>query len=224
MGKQYFSKAYNEFFTELALNNEKKWFDEHKAVYLKEIKAPFEAFVRDLVKEVQKFEPDFEISPKDAIFRIYRDLRFSKDKTPYKTHMSAAVTRDKSAWGVPGYFVGIGAQGIALGGGLHELDKEALAKIRKALIDDPKTLQKRLSDPAFESAYGGLRGEQSKNLPAEFKPHVDSIPLLANKQFYFWKEIPDFDLIISDHLLEDVVGYFKIAKPINHWLRKAVDK
>jgi uncharacterized protein (TIGR02453 family) len=88
----YFEKDYFEFFKELAANNHKEWFDVNRSRYHSSVKEPFDKFIADLITEVHKIDKKIEIAPKDAIFRINRDIRFSKDKTPYKLNRSAIIS------------------------------------------------------------------------------------------------------------------------------------
>ena len=88
-----FNEEYLDFFKELAQFNKKEWFDENRKRYEKSVKIPFKKFVTELIQEIQKIDPEVEIEAKDAVFRINRDIRFSKDKTPYKIQMSAILRR-----------------------------------------------------------------------------------------------------------------------------------
>ena len=89
----YFSEDFLRFFKELAGNNNKEWFDLNRKRYFKEVKDPFHHFIEDLIAAVQKEDSNVNIAPKDAIFRINRDVRFSKDKTPYKLQVSAIISK-----------------------------------------------------------------------------------------------------------------------------------
>ena len=89
---KYFSSDYLEFFKELAPNNNKDWFDKNRKRYIDSVKEPFKKFVTDLIQEISKVDDEVQIEAKDAIFRINRDIRFSKDKTPYKLNNSAIIS------------------------------------------------------------------------------------------------------------------------------------
>src|SRR5690606_4197407 len=89
----YFTSDFIEFFKELAANNNKEWFDENRERYQKNVKIPFEKFVAALMAELKKDDPELTGDPKKAIFRINRDIRFAKDKTPYKLNRSAAISK-----------------------------------------------------------------------------------------------------------------------------------
>ena len=106
---KYFTSDFVEFFKDLAKNNQKEWFHENKKRYEASIKNPFTLFLKDLIAEIQKFDSELHIEPKDCILRINRDVRFSKDKTPYNLHYTAFISKggkkDKS---IPGFFLRFG--------------------------------------------------------------------------------------------------------------------
>ncbi len=107
----WFTKEYEQFFDELNNNNEREWFNANKSRYEKHVKKPFEAFVSDLILRMQQYDSACQIQPKDAIFRVNRDIRFSKDKTPYKVQMSAVVGKGgKKESSLTGVYLELGSQ------------------------------------------------------------------------------------------------------------------
>lgn len=211
-----------QFLYELSQNNNRDWFEKNKKRYESTVKKPFEALVGDIIGQIKAFEPGFQIQPKDCIHRIYRDTRFSADKTPYKTHVSAVFTaRGKQTMEQPGYYLQIGFGSLMLGGGAYFLDKEPLAKARKAIAQDPEAFRAVAFEPDFVQKFGEIKGEKNKVMPAEFKEAVKNEPFLANKQFYFMTELdpetclrPDFSGFVAD--------YFRAGKPLNEFLRTAI--
>ena len=122
MKTSYFSKDFLDFFKELAANNNKDWFDANRKRYDKSVKEPFKAFVADLISESQKIDPSIDIEAKDAIFRINRDIRFSKDKTPYKLDRSAIISAaGRKDHSIPGFYIALGPDKTYLGGGASEM-------------------------------------------------------------------------------------------------------
>ena len=105
------------------------------------MKKPFETLVGALILEIQKFEDGFQLLPKDCMFRLHRDTRFSNDKTPYKTHMAAIFVpggkKSMAEMEVPGYYFHISFGELAIGGGAYALDKEPLMRVRRAIAQDP---------------------------------------------------------------------------------------
>ena len=211
-----------QFLYELSQNNNRDWFEKNKKRYEATVKKPFEETVGAVIERIRAFEPGFVAAPKDCIFRIYRDTRFSADKTPYKTHVGAILTsmgRKNMDW--PGYYLHIEFGNLMLGGGAYFLDKEPLYKVRTAIMQDPETFRALLSDKNFASRFGELKGEKNKVLPPEFKEAAKKEPLLANKQFYFMAELDPENALRPD-FADFAVEYFKAAKAVNDFLRKVI--
>ncbi|MCE7922969.1 MAG: DUF2461 domain-containing protein [Haliscomenobacteraceae bacterium CHB4] len=221
------SSDFLQFLYDLSQNNNRDWFEKNKKRYEVSVKKPFVATVAAIIERVQSFEPGYgPITPKDCIFRIYRDTRFSKDKSPYKTNVAASfnpksVKSTADAMSYPGYYVHIEFGALWMGGGAYFLDKEPLRKVRTAIMQDPSAFRTLISEKNFVEKYGNIRGEANKVLPPEFKEAAKSEPLLANKQFYFMAELnpenalrPDFPDFVAD--------YFRAGKPLNDYFRKVI--
>ena len=133
----HFTEEYHKFFTGLANNNNKEWFDKNRKIYDIYVKEPFRYFVEEMIVRVHADNPDVLINASEAIFRINRDIRFSKDKTPYKTHMSAFISPGgKKAKEDPGIYFQLGVNGIRIYSGIHLPDKENLEKMRRAIANN----------------------------------------------------------------------------------------
>src|SRR6266851_1251582 len=146
-----------EFLTGLAQNNTRPWFVWNKPAY-DVLREEFETLVADLVTRVAKFDRKLgPVDPKKAMFRIYRDTRFSKDKTPYKTHFSAAI-RERAKKGLePGYYFHIDHKGTLLvGGGIYRPEPEILKRVRQYIAAKPRTLTRMLRNPRFSKTYDGF--------------------------------------------------------------------
>jgi len=221
---QYFSKDFNEFFKELAANNHKDWFDENRTRYKNTVKEPFENFIADLVQELSKYDADLKgVDPKKTIFRINRDIRFSKDKSPYKLNRSAAISKGgKKDRAGAGIYVQLGPEMVALAGGAYEMHKEQLMQLRNYIANNQKNFRKAIESKEFKDHYGEVRGEENKRLPnKELTEAAEKEPLIYKKQMYYWAELSP-DLVHSDDLMPTVVQYFKAAKPVRDFLRKAL--
>jgi uncharacterized protein (TIGR02453 family) len=216
-----------QFLYDLSQNNNRDWFEKNKKRYEAELKKPFEAAVAAIIEKVLPLEPQYgPITPKDCIFRIYRDTRFSKDKTPYKTNVAAAFVPKTSkstseAIAYPGYYLHVEYGGLWIGGGAYSLDKEPLQKVRTAIAQDPEAFRSLVSAPDFVKKYGELKGEKNKVLPPELKEAARAEPLIAHKQFYFMAEIENDPMIRSD-FADFVLEYFKAGKSVNDYLRAAI--
>lgn len=218
----YFETDFLQFFEELAANNEKSWFDENRARYEKNVKKPFANLVEELIFRVSQFDPDVQIAPKDAVFRINRDIRFSPDKRPYKTTVSAIVSpggrKDKS---VPGFYLELSAHRTMLGGGAYFVEKAGLENIRNAIAANPAAFKKIISEKDFVKKYGEIRGETNKRLPADLQAAAEKEPLIFNKQFYFMAELPA-NLALRNDLADVAIEYFTAAQPVILYLREAL--
>lgn len=216
-----------QFLYDLSQNNNRDWFDKNKKRYEKELKQPFEATVAAVIQTLAQEEPAYApLTPKDCIFRIYRDTRFSKDKSPYKTNVAAAFTpknrhKASDAISFPGYYLHLEYGNLMLGGGAYMIDKAPLQSIREAIAADPEHFTQLVTAPDFVEKYGSIRGEANKVLPPEFKTLAKQVPLIAHKQFYFMSEMdpetvlrPDFPAFAAD--------YFRAGRALNEFLRVAM--
>jgi uncharacterized protein (TIGR02453 family) len=219
----YFSDDFIKFFQELEENNHKEWFDENRKRYEREVKNPFKLFVGELILALQKFDPEIMIKPKDAIFRINRDIRFSKNKQPYKNNVAAFISRISKKEQFPGYYVHLDAEGIWLGGGLYDLSTENTYKVRQEILYNESNLNEALNAKGFKNEFGELQGKKNKVLKAPFKEYGEEIPLLYQKQFYFMKQYP-VNKITSDNLVEFCADKLEKAYPVNKFLRLAVEE
>ncbi|MEP2026083.1 MAG: DUF2461 domain-containing protein [Reichenbachiella sp.] len=221
---KYFTESFVTFFEDLANNNQKEWFHTNKKRYESDVKKPFEIFLSDLIAEIQKEDPRISISPKDCVLRINRDLRFSKDKTPYNLHYSAVVSRagrkDKS---VPGLFLRFTLEEMGIMGGAYVLDKDQLHRLRLDIKKNPNTLEALIQEEDFKAKFGTIQGEESKRMPAEFQEASEQNPLLLKKQFYFVSK-REPALITSENLLQELMSYWHAARPLNEYFTSIILK
>jgi uncharacterized protein (TIGR02453 family) len=212
-----------EFLTGLAQNNTRPWFVWNKPAY-DVLREEFETLVADLVTRVGKFDRKLgPVDAKKAMFRIYRDTRFSKDKTPYKTHFSAAI-RERAKKGLePGYYFHIDQHGVLVaGGGIYNPDPATLGRIRRYIVRNPGALTRVLREPRFKKTYGRLAQEEALARPPKGfsadAPHIDAIKL----KHYFG--IAEVDLMKRPpkNLAGVIAGHFRDVVPLMEWLRRAV--
>lgn len=219
----YFEKDYFDFFKELAANNNREWFHENKKRYEKSVKLPFQLFVADLIKEVGKLDKKVAIQPKDAIFRINRDIRFTKDKTPYKLNRSAIVSpvgkKDKAN---PGLYVEVSPEHIRVYGGVYMPDKTQLYNIRETIVQNPKKLQKLTSDKKFKDTFGEIRGEKNKIIPKEFKEAGEQYDTIYNKQFYWFTQW-NANEALKDDFLKKTIEAYKANKALMDYFASAMN-
>jgi uncharacterized protein (TIGR02453 family) len=216
-------RALVEFLSGLEQNNNRPYFVWHKPAY-DVLREEFEALTADLIARVAKFDRSLgPVDAKKALFRIYRDTRFSKDKTPYKTHFSAAI-RERAKKGLePGYYFHIDHHGVLLaGGGIYNPDPATLARIRRHIARHPAALTRVLREPRFHKTYGGFADEEALVRPpkgfAADTPHIDAIKL---KHYFALIEVK-IDKRPPKDLARSIAGYFRDVVPLMRWLRRAV--
>lgn len=211
----YFSQDFISFFQDLSANNNREWFHANKKRYENSVKKPFKAFVEVMIDRVGEDDPDVILTPSDAIFRINRDIRFSPDKTPYKTTMSAIVSaggkKDKSR---PGLYFQFGAEDACIYSGAHMLDKNVLQNIREGIAANPQEFDRLINDPRFKQKWGEIHGEKHKRLPKDLKEAAEKQPLLYNKSFYYFTKFEP-EIILKDDLVEIIMDYYFAAKPLS---------
>lgn len=217
----YFTTAFIQFFKDLALNNNSEWFHQNKKTYEKEVKEPFARFVDEMISRIKKYEPDINIRPSDAIMRINNDIRFSKDKTPYKTHVAANISLyGKKDKGYPGFYLQLSHEGVIIYGGVYMVDNPTLHKIRLFIVNNHETLSLAINDQTFKTKYCALQGEKNKRLPAELQQFAGKEPLIANKQFYFGTVLPA-ELITKSDLADTLMEYYLAGKGVNSFFQEA---
>ena len=218
-----FSKDFIDFFKELSANNNRDWFNENKARFKSNVEAPFREFTNIMIAQMQKVQEGLEgLEAKDCVFRIYRDVRFSKDKSPYKTHMAALIgpggRKDKTT---PAMYLQFGAEDVRLYSGAHMLDKDQLHAIRSAITNDLNGFRKAYLNKKFVDTFGEVLGEKYKRLPSEFAAASEQEPLLFNKSFYYFKKWPAKDILKPD-FAKTLLSTYKVARPMNEFLFKAM--
>lgn len=219
----YFTPDFMAFLNDLSENNEKEWFHANKKRYENSVKKPFNEFVGVMIERVAQVTPTVEILPKEALFRINRDIRFSKDKRPYKTHLGAVISEGgRKNMQVPGLYFHFGASEIMIAGGSHAPDKQHLYKIREAIVEDPDAISKIVQAPKFKSLLGELRGDKNKILPKEFKETMGIQPLIANKSFHYVAEYQDPSILLRDDLPEWIMSHYHAGLDLVNYLKKAL--
>lgn len=217
----YFSSAFYEFFKGLAANNHKGWFDANRKTYQSEVKKPFDQLVLDFQDELAKLDPDFQpLKPGQYTFRINRDVRFSNDKTPYKTHVAAYMAPGGKK-GSTGLYFQLSPEYVALGGGVYEASTAQVTAVREAIAADPSAFRKLIDAKAFRAKFPEVLGERNKVLPKEFKAAAEQEPLLYQKQWYVWREDTP-ELATSPELLAELVAYYRLLLPFNLFFRPLV--
>ena len=216
------SPALITFLSELALNNDKPWFEEHRPAY-ERLRGAWLAFVGQVIDGISQFDPSVGIvSPKDALFRINRDVRFAKDKRPYKTSFSAAICPQGRNSGLPAYYFQIDEAGaLFIGGGVYMPEPTILGQIRQHIAEHPERLSAVLADPAFAATFGMIDGERLKRPPQGYDETTPGIEFIKLKSFTAGIE-PTGWLARGDNPADEIVTAFRAMFPLIRWLRAAL--
>jgi uncharacterized protein (TIGR02453 family) len=203
---------------QIRTHNERDWFLAHKDVFETAVKAPTEALVVALNQRLEKFAPVYVADPKKALTRIYRDVRFSKDKSPYNTYLGARFShqgRPKEA--CAGFWLQISARGLELIGGSYLAGAPQLARLRERLATEHAAFERLCKRKALRTAMGELQGEQLKRVPRGFPPEHPAADLLRHKQLYFLAQLP-VSVARSPTVVSEVARRFKLMTPFVTWL------
>lgn len=218
------TNAYTSFFKELETNNNKEWFLTNKKRYEADVKEPFTELLEALIPVLREWDHRILSNPKKAIFRINRDIRFSKNKSPYNTIMKAGFSPEGKKSIYPGYFLGIDADSIHVGGGLFMLRTPELKKVREHIAKDSSTFIEIVSASRFISNFGRLEGEKAKRLDKKLIATIEKTELIYNKQFYAMAEFPLEPFYGSEKLADKVFEHFEAIRPLNIYLNGAFEK
>lgn len=219
--KAYLNQDYHQFFMDLAANNHKDWFDANRKRYEKDVKNPFNELVAAVIDSFAQIDTEFKgLEPKDCIFRINRDIRFSKDKTPYKTYCSAVIAKGgRKTRSLDGVYLECSPEHTRIYGGIYELDSPSLLEVRRGIANNLKEFQELYSDKKFVQTFGQLRGEKNKVLPKELQEAATKEELLFNKQWYFFNETAP-ETATHDDFLKRITHCYQIARPLEHFFQK----
>jgi uncharacterized protein (TIGR02453 family) len=211
-----------DFLAELALNNNKPWFEAHRPTY-ERLRSEWLALVGQVIDGTALFDPDVAIvSAKDASFRINRDVRFSADKRPYKTTFSAAVCPQGRGSGLPAYYFQINEAGaLFIAGGVHMPAAPILGRIREYIAEHPERLAAVLADPDFSAVYGKIDGERLKRPPQGYDEQTPGIEYIKLKSFTAGFE-PAGWAGRGDDVAAEIVAGFRALHPLIRWLREAL--
>ncbi len=218
-----FPKKGIAFLQKLKRNNNRVWFEKHKADYETYVKLPMQSLIASLQPHFDKFAPEFDANPKRSLFRIYRDIRFSKDKTPYKTHVAAHFVIRGKPKGIEGsgYYLHIEPGEVFLGGGIYMPDNDQLKKIRHAIATNANDFLSIVENRSFKKRFGKLEGNRLQRVPQGFEPDHPMAEWLKLKQFFVGVTLPE-QKCFSESFLETVADVFEEAVPLVRFLNHAM--
>jgi uncharacterized protein (TIGR02453 family) len=217
-----FPKDFFAFFRELKANNERPWFEANKQRYKESVQAPMSDFIAAMQPRLAKISKQFVADPRPnggSMFRIYRDVRFARDKRPYKEHAAChfrhAGGKDVHA---PGFYMHFGDDAVMFGGGMYMPEPPALAKIRDAIVKKPAAWKAVTADKAFARTFGGLGGDHVlTKAPRGYAPDHPLIEDIKRKSFFAMREA-DLKLALSPKLPDAVAETFRAAAPLMKFL------
>ena len=211
-----------QFFRGLARNNRREWFLPRKPVFEEKVKEPMRQLVDALNLALHDFAPEYETDPDKAIFRIYRDIRFSKDKKPYKEHIAATFhRRGAMAHGQGGYYVAISHKEVAIGGGVYAPEPAQLLAIRQRIADRHEEFRRILAARPVRRLLGKLEGQQLSRVPRGFAADHPAADLLRYKYYILYKELPP-SLATSPKLYKAIVDPFRVMVPFLQFLTASI--
>ena len=215
-------KSTLKFLKDLEQNNNRDWFQANKKSF-EAAQDNVTALAGYLIGEIGKFDPAVaSLDPKSCVFRIYRDIRFSKDKSPYKTNLGAYISPGGRKSMQPGYYIHIQPGQFFVAAGKHMPDASELLKIRTAIASDPKAFKKIVEKRSFVENFGELHGESLSRPPKGFTEDSPVIEYLKLKSYTVAKDYCNNKLITSAEFPKPIVKDFKAMFPLVNYLRKVL--
>src|ERR1017187_8869015 len=178
-----------QFFRGLARNNNRDWFLPRKTIFEERVKQPMRELVAELNAAMMGFAPEYVTDPDKAIYRIYRDTRFSPDKTPYKDHLAASFSRRGDKAGA-GYYFAISHKEVGIGGGLYMPEPQALLAIRRHLAERHEEFRRIAGARAVRQLFVEVQGEKLTRVPKGYLCDHPAADLLRLKQYFLYAEMP----------------------------------
>jgi uncharacterized protein (TIGR02453 family) len=208
-----------KFLRDLKKNNNREWFTPRKPVFEEKVRRPMIELVSAIHREMLRFAPDYVGEPAKCIYRIYRDIRFSKDKTPYKTYASALLLRngfDKNE-GSAAFYLGVSPENIEVAGGIYTPDRDVLTAVRQHVADHHKDFRATFEKPKIRKLFGDLSGESLTRVPKGFDADHPAADLIRRKQYLLDAKI-DPKLAVTPSLLKEIVTRLEAMTPFIEFL------
>ena len=209
-----------QFLKRLKRNNNREWFLKHKHIYEEKVKAPMKGLILELGRQMRPFAPEMLFDPGRAIYRIYRDVRFSADKTPYKTHIAAVfIRRGAGKHSTACLYFHISPGEVEIAGGIYMPGPPELLAVRRYIAAHHRKLRAILESPEFRRLFGKLWGEQLVRMPKGFPADHPAADLLRYKQWLADRSRPA-SLAESRRLLPALVEHFRTMMPLVRFLNQ----
>ena len=222
--RAYFSPALFDFLRQLKRNNNRDWFLKNKSRYEADVREPALRFIEDVGPQLKKISSHLVADPRPtggSLFRINRDIRFSADKSPYKTAVGLSFGHDRGGHGAaPGLYVHLAPDESFAGGGVHMPDTPTLTKIRDAIVKDSATWKRIVTDKAFAPMFENM-GESLKRAPQGYDPEHPFVDDLKRKHFTWHKSFNEAQVCRAD-FMDRFIEACRTADPLDTFLAKAV--
>jgi uncharacterized protein (TIGR02453 family) len=207
------------FLRDLKKNNNREWFTPRKATFEEKVRGPMIELVGAIHREMLRFAPEYVGEPVKCVYRIYRDTRFSKDKTPYKTYVSALLLRngfDKNE-GSAAFYLGISPENIEVAGGIYTPDRDVLLAVRQHVVDYHKQFRATFEKPKVRKLFGELSGESLTRVPKGFDADHPAAELIRRKQYLLDAKV-DPEIAVTPKLLREIVTRIEAMTPFIEFL------
>jgi uncharacterized protein (TIGR02453 family) len=212
-----------EFMMELEVNNDRNWFKDNDQKY-RIAKASFESFIDELIPPLKKMDGTIDIeNSKPCMFRIFRDVRFSKNKAPYKTNFGAFIAKGGRKSNFAGYYVHLQPEQSFLGGGVYMPEAPYLKAIRTSIFKDPARFKSIISNTDFKTTFGDVYGEKLKTAPKGFPKDFPDIDLLKNKHYVVTHPVAN-EFWLGDDPVNAALAIFKKQFEFNQYLNEVIDR
>jgi uncharacterized protein (TIGR02453 family) len=216
-------KKIMSFLTDLKENNNREWFEENKGRY-QEARKIFLGFVQEYTAHLLAIDPEIgQLNARDRVFRLYRDIRFSKIKLPYKTNFGAVFKKGGKKSGYGAYYLHVEPDNSFLGGGMWRPDAPHLKALRAEIYHYTDEFKKILANKDFQKHFGGrLEGEKLKTAPKGYPKDWQDIDLLRYKSYTVFTPLSD-ELLTSPGLMPRMDAAYAAMKPFIYYLNRAID-
>ncbi|NQU84751.1 MAG: DUF2461 domain-containing protein [Mariniphaga sp.] len=212
-----------KFLSGLNKNNNREWFNDNRKQY-EESRDKMLFYTEVFINEIRKFDADIPVvNPKECLFRIFRDVRFSKDKRPYKINMGSFIAKGGRKSMRAGYYFHIEPDGNFVGGGIYMPPAKPLKAIRTSIFENPDEYIKLIENKKFKKIFTEFHGEKLKTAPKGFPKDFEYINLLLPKSYAFGHQL-DESIVVGNDFIKETVNIYTELAPINKYLNNALDK
>lgn len=210
-----------DFILDLQFNNNRNWFQNNEFRY-KQAKSEFEVFASALIAGLQKIDPEIGIlEVKDCTYRIYRDVRFSPNKEPYKNNMGAYLVKGGKKSPFAGYYIHLEPGASFIGGGVYMPEPAVLNAIRQEIFENNSEFRKIIDNPNFKKTFSGLYGEKLKTAPKGFPKDFHDVEILKHKHYSPFASLDD-EFWESENPEAIVLEGFATLKDFNHFMNRVI--